>query len=75
MCLANEEAKNHLLIHCQFARRVWNTVFDRFVLLWVMQKTLSELFLQWKLKELGSNITFCGSFLFCSHLEDLVGAK
>lgn len=65
MSLSDEETVNPLLIHCQFAWRVWNKVFARFGLLWVMPKIVSELFIQWrinnatKLRNIFSKLSLC----------------
>lgn len=46
ICLAHKETVNHFLIHSRFATRAWPSVFARFEVLWIMPRTVSELFQQ-----------------------------
>ena len=50
MCLKDEETVHHLLIHCQFAYRVWMVVINMFEMKWVMPRTVADLFIQWRLR-------------------------
>jgi hypothetical protein len=36
MCKMNGESVDHLLLHCEVARALWNAIFSRFSLSWVM---------------------------------------
>eukprot|EP00268_Persea_americana_P053131 TRINITY_DN5994_c5_g1_i2.p1 TRINITY_DN5994_c5_g1~~TRINITY_DN5994_c5_g1_i2.p1 ORF type:complete len:134 (-),score=24.75 TRINITY_DN5994_c5_g1_i2:1010-1411(-) len=47
MCLKDEETVHHLLIHCQFAYRVWMVVVNMFEMKWVMPRTIADLSIQW----------------------------
>ena len=53
LCL-NEETAKHLLIHCNYARKVWVSIIDMSDMSWAMLCTIMELFQQWKHK--GSSI-------------------
>lgn len=48
LCLEDKESANHLLLHCCFATKVWAAVCNRFRMLWVMLRTIFELFWHWK---------------------------
>eukprot|EP00268_Persea_americana_P009584 TRINITY_DN13833_c0_g1_i1.p1 TRINITY_DN13833_c0_g1~~TRINITY_DN13833_c0_g1_i1.p1 ORF type:complete len:152 (+),score=17.53 TRINITY_DN13833_c0_g1_i1:3-458(+) len=50
MCLKDEEGMRHLLIHCQFAYRVWMAVINMFEMQWVMPRSVADLFIQWRLR-------------------------
>jgi len=36
MCKKNGESVDHLLLHCEVARALWDVIFNRFSLSWVM---------------------------------------
>jgi hypothetical protein len=36
MCKRHGESVDHLLLHCEVAGALWNTIFSRFGLSWVM---------------------------------------
>jgi hypothetical protein len=47
MCKKNGETVDHLLLHCEIARALWHTIFNRFGLLWVMPRRVGDLFDCW----------------------------
>jgi len=47
MCKMNGESVDHLLLHCEVARALWNVIFSRFSLSWVMPLWLVDLFVCW----------------------------
>lgn len=51
LCLWDTEDFHHLFIHCIFSTLVWNAIFRRFGITWVMPwivRTIKDLFDQWK---------------------------
>jgi hypothetical protein len=46
ICKSNEEFVDHLL-HCEVACAIWNVVFKRFRLSWVMPRLVVDLFACW----------------------------
>jgi hypothetical protein len=47
MCKMNGESVDHLLLHCKVARALWNAIFSRFSLSWVMPLRVVDLFACW----------------------------
>jgi hypothetical protein len=48
MCKKNEESVDHLLLlHCEVACVLWNALFSRFNLSWVMPRRVVDLFACW----------------------------
>lgn len=47
MCKKSGEAVDHLLLHCEIARTLWEDVFRRLELSWVMIATMIELLASW----------------------------
>jgi hypothetical protein len=47
MCKMNGEWVDHLLLHCEVARALWNAIFSRFSLSWVMPLRVVDLFACW----------------------------
>jgi hypothetical protein len=47
MCKKNEEFVYHLLLHCNVACVLWNAIFSRFSLSWVMPNRVGDLFVCW----------------------------
>jgi hypothetical protein len=47
MCKTNGESVDHLLLHCEVARALWNAIFSRFSLFWVMPLRVVDLFACW----------------------------
>jgi hypothetical protein len=47
MCKMNGESVDHLLLHCEVARALWNAIFSRFSLSWVMPLRMVDLFTCW----------------------------
>jgi hypothetical protein len=43
----NGESVDHLLLHCEVARALWNEIFSRFSLSWVMPLRVVDLFACW----------------------------
>jgi hypothetical protein len=44
LCESNGESMDHLLLHCRVANALWNVIFSRFGLCWVMPGSVRELF-------------------------------
>lgn len=49
MCLKDDEMVHRVLIHCDFAHRVWIAVIHMFDMKWVMPRIVEDLFIQWRL--------------------------
>jgi hypothetical protein len=47
LCESNGESVDHLLLHCGVANTLWNVIFNRFGLCWVMLGSVRELFTCW----------------------------
>jgi hypothetical protein len=47
MCKKEEESIDHLLLHCESARFLWNAFFSRFGLAWVMPRGVVDLLHCW----------------------------
>jgi hypothetical protein len=47
MCKMNGESVDHLLLHCEVARVLWNAIFSRFSLSWIMPLRVVDLFACW----------------------------
>jgi hypothetical protein len=47
MCKMNGESVDHILLHCEVARALWNAIFSRFNLSWVMSLRVVDLFACW----------------------------
>jgi hypothetical protein len=43
----NGEYVDHLLLHCEVACVLWNAIFSRFSLSWVMPRRVVDLFACW----------------------------
>jgi hypothetical protein len=43
MCKKTEETVDHLLLHCDVASVVWNSLFSRFGVSWVMPRQVIDL--------------------------------
>jgi hypothetical protein len=43
----NGESVDHLLLHCDVACVLWNAIFSRFSLSWVMSRRVVDLFVCW----------------------------
>ena len=48
MCLKDEETIGHLLLRCNNAVKIWNTVINWFGCSWVFPKHVQVLFMAWK---------------------------
>jgi hypothetical protein len=44
LCESDKESVDHLLLHCGVANALWNVIFSRFGLCWVMPGSVRELF-------------------------------
>jgi hypothetical protein len=44
MCMKSEELVNHLLLYCEIASALWNTIFNCVRLAWVMPNWVVDLF-------------------------------
>ena len=66
MCKGGGEAVNHLLLHCEVARALWNEVFQRMDLAWVMPESVVDILACWtfirgghQIKEIWKMIPIC----------------
>jgi hypothetical protein len=48
MCKADGESVDHLLLHCTYARELWEMIFALFGIHWVMPRRVIELFDCWQ---------------------------
>jgi len=46
-CKMNRESVDHLFLYCEVARALWNALFSRFSLSWVMPLRVLDLFACW----------------------------
>ncbi|RVW34126.1 hypothetical protein CK203_084378 [Vitis vinifera] len=53
LCKENEETVNHILIHCDKTRDLWNLLFSSFGVVWVLPDSVRNLLLEWKTKGMG----------------------
>ena len=53
MCKAAGESMDHLLLHCSYAKELWDLVFAMFGVHWVMLRRVIDLFVCWQ-RRLGS---------------------
>jgi hypothetical protein len=53
MCKAGGESVDHLLLHCSYAKELWDLVFAMFGVHWVMLCRVIDLFVCWQ-RRLGS---------------------
>ena len=60
MCKIAEESVDHLLLHCTYARELWDMIFVLFGVYWVMPRSVMALFDCW-LGSLGrhQNVPHC----------------
>lgn len=69
-----EETASHFIIVVM--PRVWSAIPKTFGIPWVMPRTITDLFSQWRLKGgMPRQIFFMESFFICWYLEDLAGMK
>jgi hypothetical protein len=47
MCKKTEETVDHLLLHCDVASVLWNSLFNRFGMSWVMPRRVIDLLAYW----------------------------
>ena len=47
MCKADGESVDHLLLHCVYAKDLWDLVFAMFGISWVMPGSVRDLFACW----------------------------
>ena len=47
MCKHSGESMDHLLLHCEVVREVWNFLLRSFGLSWVFPATVSEFLFGW----------------------------
>ena len=50
MCKADGESVDHLLLHCGYAKELWDMIFAIFGVFWVMLGGVRELFACWQEK-------------------------
>jgi hypothetical protein len=48
VCKKSGDSVDHLLLHCEMASALWNTVFNLIGLAWVMPSNVVDLFTCWK---------------------------
>ena len=48
MCKADGESVDHLLLHCPYAKELWDMIFVLFRIHWVMPKRVIDLFHSWQ---------------------------
>jgi hypothetical protein len=48
MCKKSGEMVDHLLLHCEVARALWNSVFGLCGLEWVMPQHVVDLYASWR---------------------------
>ena len=48
MCKADGESMDHLLLHCPYAKELWDMIFVLFGIHWVMPKQVIEVFCCWQ---------------------------
>ena len=48
MCEKSRESVDHLLLYCEMASALWNTIFSLVGLAWVMSSGVVDLFACWK---------------------------
>lgn len=51
LCLKDEETVNHLLMHCPFAREIWEEILREVGISWLFPNTISDLFQGWNLEK------------------------
>ena len=61
MCLKEEETTHYLLIHCQYAYKVWMALLNFFDMNWVMPKNVDDLFFQHVYEVSLLTAIFCGN--------------
>ena len=42
LCLSEEKSIDHILLHCELARSLWNLLFSLFGVLWVLPYSIRE---------------------------------
>jgi hypothetical protein len=47
MCKSSDETVDHLLLHCEVASTLWDAIFSRFGVAWVMPKCVVDLLACW----------------------------
>ena len=47
LCLSHEEAIDHILLHCEKAKVLWELLFSLFRVFWVIQSTVRKILLGW----------------------------
>ena len=53
LCKENEESADHILIHCDKTRKLWNSLLSSFGVIWVFPVSVRNLLGEWKIKGLG----------------------
>jgi hypothetical protein len=48
MCKVDGESVDHLLLHCVYAKELWDMVLTMFGMCWVMLGSVRELFASWQ---------------------------
>jgi hypothetical protein len=66
MCKADGESVDHLLLHCPYAKELWDMIFALFGIHWVMPKRVIDLFNCWQ-GSLGrhQNFVICKAIPHC----------
>ena len=56
LCKDSEESADHILIHCDKAKKLWTVLLTSFGPVWVFPNSMRNLLLQWKVKGLRKKI-------------------
>lgn len=48
LCLDAEETVDHILLNCWMTLKVWNSIISRFGYIWVMPRSIRELYEEWR---------------------------
>ena len=57
LCKENEESADHILIHRDKTRKLWNSLLSSFGVIWVFPTSVRNLLLEWKIKGLEKKMS------------------
>ena len=72
MCLEDEETIDHLLLRCNGAVKIWNTVISWFGCNWVFPNQIQNLFMAGQIIQGEGGV---GAHLSCSYLAYMEGVE
>ena len=75
MCLKDEETIDHLLLQCNNAMKIWNTVINWFGCSWVFPKRAQDLFMAWISNWVTKGEGDVEAHLSCSNLAHMEGKE